>query len=122
MQSKITIQVHKYSSKASLNKNVFKFFLKLGKDGERRTSDGNEFHKVAAANLKDRSPQWLRDWCSARSSWFEDLRPLHSGTITTIVNILCGLHYVHYYSDVALYKCVVSHHANYVINDGMFNE
>ena len=57
MQSKITIQVHKYSSKASLNKNVFKFFLKLGKDGERRPSDGNEFHKVAAANLKDRSPQ-----------------------------------------------------------------
>ena len=52
MQSKITIQVHKYSSKASLNKNVFKFFLKLGKDGERHTSDGNEFHKVAAANLK----------------------------------------------------------------------
>ena len=51
-KAKITIQVHKYSSKASLNKNVFKFFLKLGKDGERRTSDGNEFHKVAAANLK----------------------------------------------------------------------
>ena len=25
--------------------------MKLGKDGERRTSDGNEFHKVAAANL-----------------------------------------------------------------------
>ena len=56
MQSKITIQVHKYSSKASLNKNVFKFFLKLGKDGERRTSDGNLVRTKKVASLTSVMP------------------------------------------------------------------
>ena len=50
-----------YDSKASLNKYVFKDFLKLYNVGQFLISIGKQFHNFGATHWKDRSPSMTRD-------------------------------------------------------------